>query len=170
MSNKKTQNQWSQQKPQVSQVSQVKSHVTEPFTKQLGEVMNEGGFQKSVQSQLSPEKNQISESYFTPKMFGDMVLNQISAKGKDRVQNAAEAESEYEKILPPLYAELVMFTFDRRMTLKSFKKLALKANKQLSTEFLNGLFRMIDCSSKGSVFFNELFNFYLEHTRDTEMM
>lgn len=75
MSNKKTQNQWSQQKPQVSQVSQVKSHVTEPFTKQLGEVMNEGGFQKSVQSQLSPEKNQISESYFTPKMFGDMVLN-----------------------------------------------------------------------------------------------
>lgn len=31
MSNKKTQNQWSQQKQQISQVSQAKSHATEPF-------------------------------------------------------------------------------------------------------------------------------------------
>ena len=77
MSNKKTQNQWSQQKPQMSQVSQAKSHVTEPYMAipKMGEMaMNEVGLQKSVQSHMSPEKNQIADSYFSPKQFGDFVL------------------------------------------------------------------------------------------------
>lgn len=58
------------------------------------------------------------------------MVGDISAKEKERKENTLE--SNFETILPSLYSELVMYNFDRRMTLKTFKKLALKANKGLN--------------------------------------
>lgn len=55
-----------------------------------------------------------------------------------------------------------------RLSLKSFKKICLKLN--VDSEFLSQLYKEMDTQFKGSLYFNELINYYLAHSNDNQMM
>lgn len=54
--------------------------------------------------------------------------------------------------------------------MKAFKKHLAALNSQLPSGLLSDLFRDIDSSTKGSIYFSELTNYYLAHSADTDIM
>lgn len=54
-----------------------------------------------------------------------------------------------------------------RLTMKSFKRHLLSLNSQLPSNILSDFYREIDAQTKGSIYFNELINFYLANSSDT---
>jgi Ca2+-binding EF-hand superfamily protein len=64
----------------------------------------------------------------------------------------------------------MMDPLSHRLTLKTFKKHLLSLNSQFPSSLLSDLYKEIDAQTKGSIYFNELINYYLSNSSDNEMM
>ncbi len=54
--------------------------------------------------------------------------------------------------------------------MKNFKKHMLALNSQLPSGLLSDLYRQFDTTTKGSIYFSELANYYLAHSADTDIL
>jgi hypothetical protein len=79
-------------------------------------------------------------------------------------------QNEYKLTLYSVFEEILLDPMSSRLTMKSFKKHLLALNGQLPSGLLSDLYREIDTQTKGSIYFNELLNYYLAHSSDPEMM
>jgi len=75
-------------------------------------------------------------------------------------------QSTYKLTLFNIYEQILLDPLTYRLTLKSFKKHLLSLNTQLPSTLINSLYKEIDQQEKGSIYFNELINYYLNKSTD----